>query len=416
MTKDPRQLGRFFFQDAAFAFQSLWRFGVIAGGGADLGEALTAASRVKDGDREGWYNSWRAMAEQVEGGAREFLENGHTISARRALGRATTYYRTAEIYLDPADPRQVDTWKHGRGCFLQMAQLSEGLIDYLRIPFEEGSLPAYFCRVDRSGQKRPLLIIHTGLDGTAEDLYFIIVPFALERGYNCLVFEGPGQGEMIRVDKQPFRPDWETVVTPVVDFALELSETDSERIGLLGYSMGGYLAPRAMAFEPRVACCVVDSGVYTVFDGVMSKFPAEVKEGVGDESVRPMINRTVADIRKQQPDLDQFIGQMLWTFQADSPFDLFEKLAAYTIADVIDKIRCPMLVIGSVHDQVAGSYEQAKIFFEALEQPNKTYYEFSSAEGAQFHCQSGAPNPSSEHILNWFDERLEPLTRTTAKH
>lgn len=395
------------FEDAAFEFQSLWRFGVIASGGADFGEALTAASGVTDGDHDSWYDPWFSMAQHVEGNAQEYLQAGHRISAQEAFFRATNYYRAAAIYLDPKDPRMLNTWQKGRDSFLEAAKLSDGLIEYTEIPYEDTTLPAYFCKVDKSGKKRPLLLIQTGLDGTAEDLYFILVPQALKRGYNCLVFEGPGQGEMIISKKLPFRYDWEAVVTPVVDHALKLPETDPKKMALIAYSMGGYLGPRAMAFDHRVPYCVVDGGVFSVFDGVMTKFPEEVPERLDDDAAEEDINQIVSKEREEHPDVDQFIEQMLWTFQEDSAFHLFRKLKAFSMGDCIDKLKCEMLVLGSVHDQVAGSYEQAKIFYNALEVPKKTYDEFSIAEGAQFHCQSGAPMVSSERILNWLDDKLQ---------
>jgi len=84
----------------------------------------------------------------------------------------------------------------------------------------------------------------------------------VQRGYNCLIFEGPGQGQVIREQKIVFRPDWETVVTPVIDFALRLPVVDPQRIALMGRSMGGYLAPRAAAFEHRIKALMADGGVY----------------------------------------------------------------------------------------------------------------------------------------------------------
>jgi alpha-beta hydrolase superfamily lysophospholipase len=68
----------------------------------------------------------------------------------------------------------------------------------VEIPFEGTTLPAYRCLVDDRKVKRPLLIIQTGFDGTAEELYYTVAVFALARGYNCLLFEGPGQGRVIR--------------------------------------------------------------------------------------------------------------------------------------------------------------------------------------------------------------------------
>ena len=39
-------------------------------------------------------------------------------------------------------------------------------------------------------------------------------------------------------------------------------DVDASRIALEGLSLGGYLAPRAAAFEPRLAACIANGGVY----------------------------------------------------------------------------------------------------------------------------------------------------------
>ncbi|NCC26231.1 MAG: alpha/beta hydrolase, partial [Deltaproteobacteria bacterium] len=215
-----RAMGKFLFNDAAFVFQSMWRFGLISSGGSDLGELLTITSQVEDFDQESWYRAWNAMALKVKATADEFAAGGHDVSARQAYFRATNYFRAASIYLYDKDPRGLIAWQNGRDAFLAAAGLSGGLIEHVRIPYEQTTLPGYFVTPDKSGKNRPLLLIQTGLDATAEDLYFILAAQAVKRGYNCLIFEGPGQGEMISLQKLPFRHDWEKVVTPVVDYAL----------------------------------------------------------------------------------------------------------------------------------------------------------------------------------------------------
>jgi pimeloyl-ACP methyl ester carboxylesterase len=404
---EERALNKFQFNDASFAFQSLWRFGVIAAGGSDLGELLTVTSRIKDYDKESWYNSWDAMASKVRGLGDEFAGNLHSASAKEAYFRATNYYRASEIYLSKDDPRKHLAWEKGRNSFLKAAKLSGGRIEPVRIPYEKTTLPGYFIKADSSGKKRPLLLIQTGLDGTAEDLYFILAAHAVKRGYNCLVYEGPGQGEVISVGKLPFRHDWEKVVTPVVDYALTRPEVDPERLAIIGYSMGGYLVPRALAFEKRIKWGIVDGGVYSVFDGTMTKFPEEVRNGVGKSSRKKTINALANKEMEAHPDLRQFINQMLWTFGAETPYDLFSDLRNYIMDDVLGKIETEMLVLNSSDDQIAGSNAQAKRFYNGLKS-KKTYYEFNADHGAQFHCQSGAPFVSSERILNWLDTRAMP--------
>ena len=49
---------------------------------------------------------------------------------------------------------------------------------------------------------------------------------------------------MIRKQGIPFRYDWEKVVSPVIDYAVDRKEEfgiDVNRIALMGMSMGGYL-------------------------------------------------------------------------------------------------------------------------------------------------------------------------------
>ena len=103
--------------------------------------------------------------------------------------------------------------------------------------------------VDENKNRRPTLIVHGGFDSTLEELYTFAAAPALQRGYNCLTFEGPGQGGVIRKKKIPFRFDWEKVVAPVMDYAVDRKEVDVQCIGLMGISMGGYLAARAAAFR-----------------------------------------------------------------------------------------------------------------------------------------------------------------------
>jgi alpha-beta hydrolase superfamily lysophospholipase len=82
---------------------------------------------------------------------------------------------------------------------------------------------------------------------------------AQRRGYHVLTFDGPGQGRALIEDNVPMRPDWETVVRAVVDFAMTLPGIDPARIALAGWSFGGYLAPRAASGESRIAALIADT-------------------------------------------------------------------------------------------------------------------------------------------------------------
>ena len=399
----------FIFKDSVYAFSYLRVLGTAPVGSADLGEFLTAAKKVKEGDDDSWYKAWCDMGEHLVDLAREFLKDGHQISAREAYFRAYNYYAIANSPLmgNPQDPRVADSFEKGRKYFREAVKLSDGLIRTVEIPYENTALPGYLCLVDKSGRKRPLLITHTGLDGSSEGIYFAIAANALKRGYNCLIFDGPGQGAVIYDQHIPFRPDWEKVVTPVVDFALTLPEVDPDRLALAGFSMGGYLAPRAVAYEHRLKACIADSGVYSVFEGTMSLLSPELQKAIEEDKPEKEVTRLIDKEMEENPAVALFVANMLWTFQTDSHYEVFEKLKEYTLKDCVDQIQCEMLVVNSIHDTTAGSYEQSKKLYKILKSP-KTYLEFTDAEGADNHCQMGAVMIAGERILNWLDDRLHP--------
>jgi dipeptidyl aminopeptidase/acylaminoacyl peptidase len=77
---------------------------------------------------------------------------------------------------------------------------------------------------------------------------------------NVISFDGAGQSAARHRDGLLFRPDWEHVISPVLDWTLERADVDGNRVALLGISMGGYFVARAAAFEHRLAACIAVDG------------------------------------------------------------------------------------------------------------------------------------------------------------
>jgi dienelactone hydrolase len=96
-----------------------------------------------------------------------------------------------------------------------------------------------------------------GFDGSQEEMLHVCGFAALERDFNILTLEGPGQPTVVHEQDLGSRHDWEQVVTPVVNHCEAIADIDASRLGLIGLSFGGYLAPRAAAFEPRIRAVVV---------------------------------------------------------------------------------------------------------------------------------------------------------------
>ncbi|MFL6320443.1 MAG: alpha/beta hydrolase family protein [Nitrososphaeraceae archaeon] len=408
------------FQDPTFSLQLLRAIGETYYKGADIGECLSTAYRIKEGDFESWYTEWLNTAQRVHKYAENSLAAGYKISAHEAYLRASNYYRLAEFFLmDPEDPRIQTTWGNSKECFRKAAELFSPpiVVEPVEIPYEQTTLPGYFYKIDdhyddddskdnkHPKPRRPTLIAHDGFDSTLEELYTSAASPALERGYNCLTFEGPGQGGVIRKQKIPFRYDWEKVVTPVVDYALttRTKEIDPNRIALMGMSMGGYLAARAAAFEHRLSACILNDGVYDGYDGFASGFPKSLLTAIENGDLK-VVNMVLDILMESDPNTRFNMKHGMWTAGVNTPFELIQKSKNYTIKDIVQNIKCPTLVLEAEKDDSFPG--QPKKVYDALTCPKK-YILFTEGEGAEEHCQEGALSLSNQRIFDWLDETFQ---------
>ena len=391
------------FKDPQYSFQTLRAVGYAVSGAADIGEVLKTAYAITEGDDESWYREWHKTAQQREQAADDFLAQGRTIGARQEYFKAANYYRTAEFFLhtNPDDPRIVETWRKSRDMFRKGAELADRPVRVVKIPYEQTTLPGYLCLVDDSHVTRPLLIVHSGFDGTAEELYFETACFAVQRGINVLLFEGPGQGGVLRIQHLPFRPDWEAVVTPVVDYAMALDCVDANRIALMGISFGGYLAPRAAAFEKRIKALIANGGVYD-FHAAASLTPEE-EQALDTTNGAAEIDAEIEARMKTDPSLRWSIANGMFTFHATSPSQWLKMTRPYTMKDVATKITCTTLIVDSEDDKDMPG--QSKQLFDKLTCP-KEYLLFTKEEGAEEHCQMGAILISNARILDWLEDTM----------
>jgi pimeloyl-ACP methyl ester carboxylesterase len=390
-----------------FWFETKRAFGSSSYGASEFGEVLAAVSRIKSGDFDSWYNEFNAMAERVEAEARKQLAGKHRVSARDSFLRATTYYRTSEFFLhgNAADPRIYSAYKKSIECYKQCCALCDPPVLPVETPYENTTLPGYFHRVDDSGRKRPLFIIHSGFDGSAEELHAEGALAGIERGYNVLTFDGPGQYGPIHRERLPFRPDWEKVVTPVVDFALTLPGVDPNKIALMGVSMGGVLAPRAAAFEKRISALVANDGLYDFGAAILKSMPPDQRAAA-----------EAAFTAKEAPELDHMLEQQakssttaawefahgMFVFGAPTPRAGMAEILKYHLRDgVAEQISCPTLVLDAASDMFFAGKPQA--LFDHLTCP-KTMIHFTDAEGAGSHCQVGAHRMAFARIYDWLDD------------
>jgi 2,6-dihydroxypseudooxynicotine hydrolase len=187
----------------------------------------------------------------------------------------------------------------------------------VEIPFEGRHLSG-ILRKPAGVVRPPVMIMCCGLDSAKEETEAYEAPF-LARGIAILVFDGPGQGEA-EYD-WPIRGNYETAVAAVCDYIAARADLDAARIGVWGVSLGGYYAPRAAAFEPRIGACVALSGPYDM--------------GAHWDSL-PDLTREALRVRSH----------------ARTPEEGRANASTLSLAGVAERIACPLYVVAGKLDRV----------------------------------------------------------------
>jgi hypothetical protein len=378
-------------------------------GHADVGEVLSTAGRVKDGDADGWVREWSATAERLEADARRAEGDGRPVSARAAYLRAATYFSTG-LYLithSSAPGRQLELWKRHRACWDRFVDLAAVPGERLQIPYQSTTLPGYFFRAPDAapGERRPLVVLNNGSDGPTSAMGLFGGWAALERGYHAMTFDGPGQQAALFLQQLPFRHDWEAVLTPVVDAMVARPDVDPGRIALIGVSQAGYWVPRALAFEHRFAAAVADPGVVDVSTSWLEPLPGFMRAQLQDPSKKDAFDKemgwTERFSRSTRATL-HFRGEP-YGVAGGSPFDLYQEVMRYRLGDEVKQVTTPLLITEPEDEQFWPGQSQA--LHDLLPGPRELV-RFTAAEGASRPCEPMGLAVRDTRVFDWLDPHL----------
>ncbi len=372
--QDALSLVELFPQDEDWSIQTMRLLAQVAVGGADLFECSRTAARIGTDttDDEIWYREWHRTATDVAAQGETALARGDLTTASRALFRSCSYYRHSEFFLDSDDPRRTQAYTAGRNNYRRAAELTGGLIEQIEVPFEGKTMEGYFARPDTSGARRPTVLFLGGADSWAEELYFLGGSEFPARGINVVMVDTPGRGSSLRFKQMYSRPDYEVPVRAVLDHLEQRSDVDPDRLGLAGVSFGGYYAPRAAAFEPRIKAVAAWCGTWSI----------------------------LTDFYEFYPPLQQ---QLQWLSGSKDDAEARQKLAAFTLEGVADKITVPVYVMHGTRDiimDVAG----ARRFVDALTTKDVTVDIYDQA--GSLHCSYDYLAIAAARLTDWFVHHL----------
>jgi len=369
----------------------------------DINECLETASRIKKDDSESWSREWRKTAERLHALGDSLRSKGHRKSAGEAYLRAASYYRaTMHRHMHPGSPEIKELTEREIACFIKSQVLLETPMEVVSVPYEGVTLTGYFYRSPRAKGKAPTLIVHQGRDAWAEDCTYI-ADEAVTRGYHCLLIDGPGNGQALRRHNLPFRPDWEAFIRPVVDFLSSRPEVDPQGIMLMGMSMGGFLAGRAAAHEPRLRILIVNPGIVDWGEVFFTKLKEYSPELISLYHTSPaVLNATIGIAGRLSPFLLWGLTDTMWKHGVNTPSQLLDSMKSFTNLEGVGGIKATTLVI----DAEAEEFGQSKRFYDALT-CEKDYILFTEEEAAPLHVQTGSLALASQRIFDWIDEKMK---------
>jgi dienelactone hydrolase len=362
-------------------------------GGAEIDEVnrvgRALAGRV--GDDQAWFDEWARMGERLEARGREAKDAGHKLTAASALMRAAHYYQTGERFLQPKSERGMAVYRKSVMLFRDaVGMIRRPRIEPVEVPYGDTSLPALLVHADADatgGRPAPAIVFFDGFDITKEIQYFKGVPDLVARGIACLIVDGPGNGESVRLRNLPLIAETERYAGAAYDYLAGRREIDPKRIGVVAISLGGYYAPRAAALDQRFACCVAWGAQWDYHDIWSRRLEALDSGKVLSLSVPP--------------------EHLMWVLGVADRTAALKKLEGFRLDGIVQQMQCPFLLVHGAGDEQI-PLALAEKCFAAVGSKHKTFKVFSRADGGFHHCQVDNVTIGVHYMWDWVADVLRP--------
>ncbi|PQE08150.1 alpha beta hydrolase protein [Rutstroemia sp. NJR-2017a BVV2] len=346
-----------------FSFELTRLLGSTPNSGCDIAEFLSAVSKIKKNNPDSWFSAWTEQAIRAEKIAEDAATAGYGVLARNAYLRACNYHRASHFMLIHPDERILPSAQRSIGNFQKAIPLMEGRVLKVSIPYEKGlDLPGYLylppassTRLQAGGRKSPVLVVLCGADSTKEEMHFMFADGAIQMGYAVLVFEGPGQGHVLKRKEIPLRPDFEVCTSKALDYLHAISKKDEslgldvDIIAVVGASLGAYYALRA-ATDSRIKACVSIDPFFSLWEVAESRSPKAVfdlwvngwlSDGFWNWSIE-------THCKVNFPTRWEF-GLGKWMTGYKEPADVLRRFRDFSLdttidGNILEKVKCPVLI------------------------------------------------------------------------
>jgi len=323
-----------------------------------------------------WLAAWSKLGDRLGRLAGEDAERGHALTASRKYLRAATYYLLAERQAGEESRHGLVVYRQGLDAFRRGVELSRRDVQFVDVPFGETALPSLFVKAEGGHEPAPCIVHFNGMDWMKEIVYLAHGVGLADRGVSVLICDHPGVGEALRLRRLAARHDVEVPAAACVDYLESRGDVDPARIGIMAVSLGGYYAPRAAALEKRFACCVAWGAIWDL------EYVLEHLRTAGTASVS----------------LDEQLERIFRTHDAA---EIAESVRRFTLADVIEELTCPLLVVHGEGDRQVPLWAAERTIEAAINSSRRELKVFRADEGGAEHCQIDNITMGTDFMHDW---------------
>lgn len=368
------------------------------GMGAAIGEIDDVSGPVKEASlrkdpqaAEIFFAAWSGLAERLETLAQKDLQRERRLSAGQKFKRAAIYYLQAERMQSAHFTDRSKAFRGMLECFHQYVEFTNQPVEFVQVPYKGTTLPALFVpALGAEASRAPCMVHFDGLDVTKEILYMLGMGSALrDRGVSVLLVDNPGVGEALRLNGLTNFPEAEVPAAACVDYLEGRDDVDASRIGIMALSLGGYHAPRAAAFEPRLRCCVAWGAIYDW--GATQRYRYESKD--------------------QRLPVPHYWDHVMWVFGENSIEAMLATAERMTLEGVLHRVRCPILVTHGENDRQIKLAQAERLVAECVNSSKAELFVHKLEDGGAEHCSVDNIQIGIDTIADWVQETMVELER-----
>lgn len=358
-------------------------------GEIDTANRLTqAAAETGDSGVDAFFDTWLAMAARVNELGDEDRVKGHAESAAEKYRRACAYLITAERMQASDYPPRKAAYADMLATFARYIEMSGDPCETVDIPYAGSSYPAlFFSAATAQNPRPPCMVFCNGLDSVKEMVFLVGLPHALrERGISCLIVDQPGVGGALRLHNLPAIVETEQWAGKAVDWLEGRTDVDPDRIGMMGWSLGGFYAPRAAAFEKRFKLCVA--------------WGANHEWGIVQQRRRR---------NEGENPVPHYWAHVMWVWGQDNLDDFMTLSERITLTGAVEHIEVPFLVVHGENDRQIPVEYAYRSHEQAIRSPRADLCIFTARTGGVEHCSADNMEPVRSFIADWVHDRFAEL-------